>query len=447
MTSLIAFLVAIGILITFHELGHYLVARLCGVKVTRFSFGFGPKLWSKKMGRDQTEWQIAAIPLGGFVQMVDEREGNVAPEDLPRAFNRQSVYKRIAIVSAGPLANFLLAMFFFAFIAVMGQAEIKPVMATPTAGTQAATVDIRALDEIVGIDGSDVEGLQDYTWQLLAKAGQSNVTMQLKRDGQPHEVDLDLSGIALSGEDVDINKQLGINLYYGRPVLFNLVKDRPAYEAGIQNEDRVIAANGRYGITHQELLDLIRNSADRPVYFVIEGKDGGVREVTVTPRVYEVPDANGKMERRAIIGCHIGLAPNLTWISKGPIDGIREGFNRMVSITQMTWNGLTQVASGEAGADAISGPVTIADYAGKTVQMGWRVYLSFLAMISVSLGLFNLLPVPLLDGGHLLYYLLEMIRGRPLPESVMEIGQKVGLFFVLGLTALALTNDFVRLLE
>ena len=152
MTSLIAFLVAIGILITFHELGHYLVACLCGVKVTRFSFGFGPKLWSKKMGRDQTEWQIAAIPLGGFVQMVDEREGNVAPEDLPRAFNRQSVYKRIAIVSAGPLANFLLAMFFFAFIAVMGQAEIKPVMATPTAGTQAATVDIRALDEIVGID-------------------------------------------------------------------------------------------------------------------------------------------------------------------------------------------------------------------------------------------------------------------------------------------------------
>lgn len=447
MTSLIAFLVAIGILITFHELGHYLVACLCGVKVTRFSFGFGPKLWSKKMGRDQTEWQIAAIPLGGFVQMVDEREGNVAPEDLPRAFNRQSVYKRIAIVNAGPLANFLLAMFFFAFIAVMGQAEIKPVMATPTAGTQAATVDIRALDEIVGIDGSDVEGLQDYTWQLLAKAGQSNVTMQLKRNGQPHEVDLDLSGIALSGEDVDINKQLGINLYYGRPVLFNLVKDRPAYEAGLQDEDRVIAANGLYGITHKELLDLIRNSADRPVYFVIEGKKGGIREVTVTPRVYEVPDANGKMERRAIIGCHIGLAPNLTWISKGPIEGIREGFNRMVSITQMTWNGLTQVASGEAGTDAISGPVTIADYAGKTVQMGWRVYLSFLAMISVSLGLFNLLPVPLLDGGHLLYYLLEMIRGRPLPESVMEIGQKVGLFFVLGLTALALTNDFVRLLE
>ena len=447
MVTLIAFLVAIGILITIHELGHYAVARLCGVKVTRFSFGFGPKLWSKKIGRDQTEWQIAAIPLGGFVQMVDEREGNVKEEDLPRAFNRQSVYKRIAIVSAGPLANFLLASILFAFISMMGQAELKPILATPTPGSQADEIRLQALDEVISVDGKKVEGFQDVSWQMLAKLGQGEVPMEVRREGSTHTVYWDLSEVSVSDENSDINAQLGINFYLGEPVLFNILEDRPAAWAGIHEKDRVLAANGRYGVTPKELVELIQNSADRSLSLVLKGENGSVREIQVTPRYFNVTTPDGQEQRRSIIGCHIGLQPNIIWIKKGPLDGIISGFDKMISITKMTWNGLTQVAKGQAGTETISGPVTIADYAGKSAQMGWRVYLSFLAMISVSLGILNLLPVPLLDGGHLLYYLLELLRGRPLPDSVMMMGQKVGLLFVLFLTILALTNDFIRLIE
>ncbi len=449
MVTLIAFLVAIGILITIHELGHYCVARLCGVKVLKFSFGFGPKLFSWKAGRDQTEWQIAAIPLGGFVQMADEREENqtLSQEDRLRAFNRQSVYKRFAIVAAGPIANFLLAIVFFAFIAVMGQAEIRPVMAEPVEGSQAASLNIAALDEIVAVDNKPVEGLQDYSWAMLEHAGEARVPMTLKRDESTFTVEWDMSAVRANDQKSDPSAQLGIRLYYGAPILVNIQPDRPAALAGIRDKDRVLAVNGRWGLDPRSFIEIIKNSAERPLHLIIKDENEAIREVTVTPRIYELKNPDGSLEQRAVIGCGVGLAPNLIWLKKGPIDGVIDGFSRMVSITKMTLSGIGEVATGEAGRDAISGPVTIAEYAGKSAQMGWRVYLSFLAMISVSLGILNLLPVPLLDGGHLLYYVVEMFRGKPLPESVTAIGQKVGLIFIAALTILALSNDFLRLIQ
>ena len=197
MVTLLAFLVALGVLITFHELGHYWVARLCGVKIKTFSFGFGPKLWSKRLGPDQTEWCISALPLGGYVAMLDEREGEVDPAERHRAFNTQSVFKRIAIVAAGPIANLLLAVFLFAFMAWMGQPEIAPVMSQPVAHSQAAAHGIKPLDKVVSVAGNDIEGLEDFSWTLLENAGQSRVPITFMRDGARFTADFDLSTLKL----------------------------------------------------------------------------------------------------------------------------------------------------------------------------------------------------------------------------------------------------------
>lgn len=448
-TAVIAFVVALGILITFHELGHYLVARLCGVKVLKFSFGFGPVLFSKRMGKDQTEWCLSALPLGGYVSMLDERqEGCTAkPHELHRAFNRQSVYKRFAIVAAGPLANIILAVLFYAIIAWSGQPEIRPVMDTPTPYSQAAQLNIERLDRIVRVGDNDVEGLEDFNWAVLEHIGESDVPVVLDRSGSRYTVYFDLKDLKIDEDSASPFAQLGINIRYGDPILFNIQKDSPASQAGIHEKDIVLSADGRYGLSVQELVTYIREVGEEPIVLTLKNEKGDVREVTVTPQIRLVDNEKGVKEERAVIGVNVGIMPDLIWLSKGPIDGLVAGLERTASITKTTYKAVVQMVTGEASTKNLTGPVTIADYAGKTAQMGWRVYLSFLAMISVSLGLLNLLPIPLLDGGHLLYYLMEILRGRPLPETVMQVGQKVGLLIVVALGVLALSNDFIRLIQ
>lgn len=448
-TALLAFAVALGILITFHELGHYLVARLCGVKVLTFSFGFGPKLFSKRLGRDKTEWCISALPLGGYVSMLDERqEGMVVdPAEAHRAFNRQSVYKRFAIVAAGPIANILLAIIFYAIMAWSGQPEIRPVMDTPVAQSQAAQLQIQRLDQVVSFGDKKIEGLEDFNWAILEHIGESNVPLVLDRGGTRFTVDFDLRDIKIDEDSTSPFAQLGINLWYGYPVLFNIQKGSPAALAGIKDGDVVLSADGHYGLSVQELVNYIKDKGETPIRLVLQNEEGQAREVIVRPQVRAVDDGKGNLVERPVIGVNVGIKPNLIWLSKGPVDGLMAGVDRTISITKTTYKAVVQMITGEASTKNLTGPVTIADYAGKTAQMGWRVYLSFLAMISVSLGLLNLLPIPLLDGGHLLYYLVEILRGRPLPEWVMQAGQKLGLLIVLALGALALSNDFIRLIQ
>ena len=448
-TAVVAFIVALGILITFHELGHFLVAKLCGVKVLTFSFGFGPKLFSKRLGRDKTEWCISALPLGGYVSMLDERQEGcvVDPSEAHRAFNRQSVYKRFAIVAAGPIANIFLAILFYAIMAWSGQPEIRPVMDTPLAYSQAAQLNIERLDRVVTFGNNEIEGIEDLNWAILEHVGDEAVPMQLDRNGTRFTVVFDLKNLKIDEESESPFKQLGLNIRFGDPVLFNIQKNSPAASAGIREGDVVLSADARYGLSVQELVNYIRQKGENPIHLTLQNQDGQVRQVTVRPRLTMVDDGKGEQVERAVIGVNVGIKPDLIWLSKGPIEGLVSGWDRTVSITKTTYKAVVQMLTGEASTKNLTGPVTIADYAGKTAQMGWRVYLSFLAMISVSLGLLNLLPIPLLDGGHLLYYLVEIVSGRPLPEKVIVAGQKVGLLIVLALGALALSNDFIRLIQ
>ena len=448
-TAVLAFVVALGILITFHELGHYWVARLCGVKVLTFSFGFGPKIFSKKLGPDQTEWRLSALPLGGYVSMLDEREENqkVDPAEAHRAFNRQSVYKRFAIVAAGPVANIILAILFYAIMAWSGQPEIRPVMDTPVAYSQAAQLNIERLDRVVTFGNNEIEGIEDLNWAILEHVGDEAVPMQLDRNGTRFTVVFDLKNLKIDEESESPFKQLGLNIRFGDPVLFNIQENSPAASAGIREGDVVLSADARYGLSVQELVNYIRQKGEKPIHLTLQSQDGQVREVTVRPQLRMVDDGKGVQVERAVIGVNVGIKPDLIWLSKGPNEGLVSGWDRTVSITKTTYKAVAQMLTGEASTKNLTGPVTIADYAGKTAQMGWRVYLSFLAMISVSLGLLNLLPIPLLDGGHLLYYLVEIVSGRPLPEKVIVAGQKVGLLIVLALGALALSNDFIRLIQ
>lgn len=404
-------------------------------------------MWSKRLGPDQTEWCISALPLGGYVAMLDEREGEVEPAERHRAFNTQSVFKRIAIVAAGPIANLLLAVFLFAFMAWMGQPEIAPVMSQPVAHSQAAAHGIKPLDKVVSVAGNDIEGLEDFSWTLLENAGQSRVPITFMRDGARFTADFDLSTLKLEEDAASPFEQIGIRFHYGDPWFVDVEPGSAADAAGVKAGDAVLAADGIYGLSVQELITRISTSGANGVRLTLEDEKGYVRDVHVVARVQTVDDGQGGQVTKPVIGVRVGIKPDIIWIKKGPIEGVVSGVERMASITKTTYVAIKSMLVGEASTKTISGPITIADYAGKSAQMGWRVYLSFLAMISVSLGLLNLLPIPLLDGGHLLYYLVEIVRGRPVSDKWMQAGQKLGLLIVLALTALALTNDLLRLLE
>ncbi|ROL82787.1 RIP metalloprotease RseP [Pseudomonas chlororaphis] len=440
-------LIALGVLVTFHEFGHFWVARRCGVKVLRFSVGFGMPLlrWHDRQG---TEFVIAAIPLGGYVKMLDEREGEVPVDQLDQSFNRKSVRQRIAIVAAGPIANFLLALVFFWGLAMLGTEQVRPVIGSVEAGSIAAKAGLSSGQEIVAIDGEPTVGWSAVNLQLVRRLGESGTLQLLVREqgstaDSPRELLLDnwLKGT----DEPDPIRSLGIRPWRPElaPVLAELDPKGPAQAAGLKTGDRLLALDGQPLTDWQQVVDWVRVRPDTKIVLRVE-RDGAQIDVPVTLA------ARGKEK---VASGYLGAGVKaVDWppemlreVSYGPLAAIGEGARRTWTMSVLTLDSLKKMLFGELSVKNLSGPITIAKVAGASAQSGVADFLNFLAYLSISLGVLNLLPIPVLDGGHLLFYLIEWARGRPLSDRVQGWGIQIGISLVVGVMLLALVNDLGRL--
>ncbi|HKO87385.1 MAG TPA: RIP metalloprotease RseP [Burkholderiales bacterium] len=442
-----AFILALGVLIVVHELGHYWVARLCGVKVLRFSVGFGKPLLMRRFGKDQTEWALAAIPLGGYVKMVDEREGEVAPEDLNRAFNRQSVGKRFAIVSAGPIANFLLAILFYWGLCLNGVPDMKPVLGTPEPMSIAEKSGQQGGDLVLSVNGQPVTGWSDLRWQVLQYA-LDHVPIQLEvLDAHNMRQWRTLEVLPDAGDqpEQDLISRLGLHTVDLPVMVGKVFAESPAERAGLQSGDRILTAAGQPVSNGHALIKQISASLGKPLPLGIE-RDGMVREVVVTP-VDGAPERPGQGRMGAgLIADQNAVKEYQLTLEYGVGEALLQGFKRTWDMSIFSLRAMGKMLTGQLSWRNLSGPVTIADYAGQSAKMGLVSYINFLALISISLGVLNLLPIPLLDGGHLMYYTIEFLKGSPVSERIMDLGQRAGLAMLLALMVFAFYNDINRLL-
>jgi regulator of sigma E protease len=447
--TIVSFIVALGVLIVVHEYGHYLVARLCRVKVLRFSVGFGRPLMTRRLGADQTEWVIAAVPFGGYVKMLDEREGPVAPEEAHRAFNRQSVWRRFFIVIAGPAFNFLFAILVYCGLYMHGLPEARPVLAAPPAESIAALAGLRAGDTVRAVDGQSVTTWQEVRWRVLQAALQREpVRLEtINERGHIAAATLDLSGYPAAEVEADALERIGLRLYRPPldPVLGQVVAGGPAERAGLASGDRIVSAAGKPVGSWEALVEAVRAHPGVPLELVVE-RQGARRTVEVLPDVVEAGDARiGRINA----GPHVPAShaeKMLVRVQYGPLESLTRAVGKTTDIAVFSLKMLGRMLVGEVSWKHLSGPVTIADFAGQSASLGWISYLTFLALISISLGVLNLLPIPLLDGGHLMYYAIEIVKGRPVSERAMELGQRVGLALLLVMMAFAFYNDLNRLL-
>lgn len=448
--TLAAFLCALGSLIVVHELGHYLVARLCDVKVVRFSVGFGKPLFGRKLGRDGTEWVVAAFPLGGYVKMTDEREGPVAPQDLSRAFNRKSVYRRIAIVIAGPAANFLLAIFLYWLLFMHGVPGLKPMLGPVSAGTPAAAAGFSPGETLTRIGDEPVATWQDARWLLLQHAvRRSAVAVETRTEqGGIGRRSLDMSGLEARDLDGDFLQVLGFARYQPplKPVLGQIIEGGAADRAGLKAGDEIVSINNQPVTGWNDVVALVRSNAGKMLTVEIRRGAGGAQTIAVTP---VAENGGGKPIGKIGAAPYVdrsAMASLFTEVKYGPLESIAKAMHKTWDTSVFTLKMLGKMIIGEVSLKNLSGPITIADYAGQTAQGGWISYLLFLALISISLGVLNLLPVPLLDGGHLLYYMVEIFKGSPVSDRAMEIGQQVGMVLLFALMAMAIYNDINRLI-
>ena len=441
--TLLAFIVALGVLIVVHEYGHYVVARLCRVKVLRFSVGFGRPLFVKRIGADQTEWVIAAVPFGGYVKMLDEREGPVAPQEAHRAFNRQNVWRRIAIVIAGPLFNFAFAILVYAGLFMYGLPEARPVLGAPPAGSIAAAAGIGAGDTVRSIDGEPVATWQDLRWQILQAALQRQAVQleTLSERGHIATATIDLRNYPTNEVESDVLERIGLRLYRPllAPVIGRVVPGGSAERSGLAPGDRVLKADGKPIETWDDFVGVVRSKPGTPIPLEVER---GATTLTIEVTA----DAKTRLIGAQVRQSEDYVAKMFVRVQHGPLASLGKGVAKTWDISVFSLKMLGRMLIGEVSWKHLSGPVTIADFAGQSAQMGWISYLSFLALISISLGVLNLLPIPLLDGGHLMYYGVEIIKGRPVSERAMELGQRVGLALLLVMMAFAFYNDLNRLL-
>ena len=450
--TLIAFFVALGVLIVVHELGHYWVARWCGVKVLRFSVGMGRIVYSRRIGPDQTEWALSLLPFGGYVKMLDAREqdlSNLPSEELNREFTRQAVWKRIAIVAAGPLANFLLAIALFTGLFIHGIPEPTARLRAVPEKSAAYQAGLRGGELVTAVNGESVQIWSDLRWKLI----------QLAVEGVPAQIEYQHSNSAyhggnflatarlrldsLSAEDLegDFLGKLGLELARPKAVLGRIMDGGPAMHAGLREGDLILDVNGTPVPDGLALVELIRSSPGKLLQ--LHGLRGSDEfSLKVTP---ESQSKDGQTFGR--IKAEVPMMPEMTIASDPPLSALAKAIGKTWDSSVLTLKMLGKMIVGEVSWKNITGPITIADYAGQTARVGMISYLSFIAFISISLGVMNLLPIPVLDGGLLLYYSLEVLTGRAIPERIGNMAQRAGVGILMTLMAVAVFNDIVRLIS
>ena len=445
LVTVLAFLVTLGVLITFHELGHYWVARWCGVRVLRFSVGFG-RVLIKRVDRHGTEWALSAIPLGGYVKMLDEtsasNRGHDSNTDKLRpseSFDAQPVSRRFAIVAAGPVFNLLLAALLYALLNFLGTQEPAAVLAMPTPQSSAAVAGLQSGDRILGVDDRSIRSWSELRWALLQKVGEGGtIDLTIEQRGATLSRTLQMPTLA-DPSAVDPLRLLGLRLATGVPIIRGVVPESVGAAGGLRVGDRILGVHQRADLDVGQLIQFIQQHPDKPVQLELE-RESHKLSITLVPT--PTTQTDGQIIGR--IGVQLGGDPEMVMVSYGPLDSLVNGIVKTFDTAWFSLRMMGKMIVGEVSVKNISGPVTIADYAGQSAKIGWVAFVGYLALVSVSLGVLNLLPIPMLDGGHLLYYLIEIVRGSPLPERFMEWGQKIGFGLLSALMVLALFNDSMR---
>ena len=461
--SLAAMLVTLGILVTIHEYGHFSIARWCGVKVERFSVGFGKPLvrWRGKplpgeMPEDATEYVIGVLPLGGYVKMLGEQD-DVSPEDRQRAFNHKPLSQRAAIVAAGPVANFLLAIFVYWLMFMTGVSGLAPVIGSVTDGGPAAVAGVRQGDEILAVDGAETATWQEVRVRLLDRLGESGaLELQVKSDnGAPRTHTIMLDRWLAGSEEPDLLGTLGLVPFHQfvPPQLGEILPDGRAHAAGLKAGDLIVSADGVPVRDWSHWLEVVQGSPEQTLQVTLQ-RDGRQLQLALTPGIRV--DANGQPElssagtTQGYIGAQVSLPtlpPEMTRnLSYSPFAALPRAVSETWKNSIFVLESIKKMFAGLISVSNISGPITIAQVAGETASYGMEYYLGFLAVLSISLGVLNLLPIPVLDGGHLFYYAIEGIIRRPVPRRIQEWGMQFGVLLVAGIMFLAIYNDVNRLL-
>ena len=459
-SAVLGFIITIAILVTIHEYGHFQVARWCGVRVLRFSIGFGKPLWVKTFGQDKTEFVIAAIPLGGFVKMLDEREIEAEREanpqapiavynetELQAAFNRQAVWKRILIVLAGPVANLLLAILLYWALFMAGVTEMRPIVGKVVDNSLAAQASIKSGELIQSIAGKPVKSWSDARWILLEQSlEQKTVAIEALSNNELHQHTLSFAGIDNDAE-IDILEKVGIEVF--RPtmpaVISEVQADSAAAQAGFKVGDKILSVDKLLINDWETVVKVIKQSPNKPLQFEVE-RDKKIIKITATPQVH-------KQDKQSIGRLGAGAKLEPAELDKfaieqhySPLQSLNLAIKKTLDTSILSLKLLGKMLTGQLSLKGISGPVTIAKFAGDSASLGFGVFVGFLAFVSISIGVLNLLPIPVLDGGHLMYYMAEIVKGSPVSDKTLLVGQKIG-FGLLGLLmVIAIFNDFNRLI-
>ncbi len=445
--NLLFFIIALGILVTVHEFGHFWVAKRCGIRVEKFSIGFGKSLWSHT-GRDGTIYTVALIPLGGYVKMLDSRVDDVALQDRPFAFDQQSLWKRASVVAAGPVFNFLLAILVYWLVFIIGVPSVKPVIGQVAPNSIISRAGITSGMELKAVSGIKTPDWESVNMQLISHIGDDSMTLTLAPAdyfGTPETKTVDLHNWHFDPENESAMQSLGLIPYTPKvsTTIEMVSKDGAAQKAGLRKGDKLLAINGTKLTDWQQVVDMVRNNPQRALQIKVE-RDGEPLVLTLTPDIHQ--------QGNTTIG-YAGIAPHVAkWpdsyrfdMQYGPVESVAKAVTKTGQVIELTIGMLKKLIVGDVGLNNLSGPISIAKGAGATADYGFVYFLGFLALISVNLGIINLVPLPMLDGGHLLFFIIEAVTRRPVPEKIQEMGYRIGGVIIFSLMALALFNDFTRL--